>query len=433
MNKKQKITIAVMAIIALLLAALILKPRGDAHNDDGDGHGDGGHGHGASTEQAAGTAREATRSGAEGASGPAGAALRPGAAGAAAGTHASALETIALSEAQIKAAGVTLAQAGPADISTILTLPGEIRFNDDRTAHVVPKLAGVVVSVHAELGETVKRGQLLAVLASSALSEQRSELLSAQRRLTLASTTLERERKLWQDKISAEQDYLQAKQALNEAEIAVQNAKQKLSVLGTGAAAGAQLNQLELRAPFAGVVMEKHLALGEAIKEDANVFTISDLSTVWADFAVPPQDLNRVRVGEAVIVRASAFEAQASGKISYVGSLLGEQTRTANARVALSNPERAWRPGLFVYVDVQSGLSAAAVTVAAGALQTVDGQPAIFVRNAQGFTVQPVKLGRSDGKLTEILQGLPAGATYAAANSFVLKAELGKGSAEHEH
>jgi cobalt-zinc-cadmium efflux system membrane fusion protein len=395
MNKKQTIIVAVMAVIALLLAALILRPRGEAYGDDG--HGD----HAAPATAPA----------------PAGARL----------------ESVALSEAQIKSAGITLATAAPAQISTILTLPGEIRFNEDRTAHVVPKLAGVVMAVHAELGQTVKRGQLLAVVASSALSEQRSELLSAQRRLALASTTLERERKLWQDKISAEQDYLQAKQAMNEAEIAVQNAKQKLSVLGTGAAGGAQLNQLELRAPFDGVVMEKHLALGEAIKEDANVFTISDLSTVWADFAVPPQDLQRVRVGESAIVRASAFDAQASGKITYVGALLGEQTRTAKARVALVNPQGAWRPGLFVNVDVQSGLSEAAVTVAAGAVQTVDGAPAIFVRSTQGFTVQPVKLGRSDGQLTEILQGLPAGAVYAAANSYVLKAELGKNSAEHEH
>jgi cobalt-zinc-cadmium efflux system membrane fusion protein len=403
MSKKQTIIIAVMAVIALLLAAFILKPRGDAHGDDG--HGDVGSAKAAASVSAAGP-------------------VAPAGAGA---------ETIALSEAQVKASGIVLATAAPAQISTILTLPGEIRFNEDRTAHVVPKLAGVVVAVHAELGQTVKRGQLLAVIASSALSEQRSELLSAQRRLTLASTTLERERKLWQDKISAEQDYLQARQAMNEADIAVQNAKQKLSVLGAGAAAGAQLNQLQLRAPFDGVVMEKHLALGEAIKEDANVFTISDLSTVWADFAVPAQDLNCVRVGESVIVRASAFDAQASGKISYVGSLLGEQTRTANARVALANPQRAWRPGLFVNVDVQSGLSEAAVTVASGALQTVDGQPAVFVRTRQGFVAQPVKPGRSDGKLTEILQGLSAGAVYAAANSYVLKAELGKDGAEHEH
>lgn len=396
LNKKQAIIIAVMVAVALLLAALMLKPGG------GDEHGEAGHGEAGHAEGPAAA--------------PAG---KP--------------EAIALTDAQVKASGIALAAAAPAQISTILTLPGEIRFNDDRTAHVVPKLAGVVSAVHVQLGQSVERGQLLAVLASSALSEQRSELLSAQKRLALAATTLERERKLWQDKISAEQDYLQARQAHSEAEVALLNARQKLSVLGTGAAAGAQLNQLELRAPFAGVVMEKHLALGEAIKEDANVFTISDLSTVWADFAVPPQDLNRVRVGDTVTVRATAFAAQASGKITYVGALLGEQTRTANARVALTNPERAWRPGLFVNVDVQSGLSAAGVTVAAQAVQTVDGQPAVFVRTAAGFEVRPVTLGRSDGKLTEILHGLPAGAQYAAANSYVLKAELGKGSAEHAH
>jgi cobalt-zinc-cadmium efflux system membrane fusion protein len=399
MTKQQTITIAVMAAIALLLAALILKPRAD------DGHADAGH-----ADQAAGA---------------------PGAASA--GATAAALETITLSAAQIKAAGVVLATAAPAPISTILTLPGEIRFNDDRTAHVVPKLAGVVVAVHAQLGQTVQRGQLLAVLASSALSEQRSELLTAQKRLALASTTLERERQLWQDKISAEQDYLHARQAAAEAELALQNARQKLSVLGAGTVPGSQLNQLELRAPFAGVVMEKHLALGEAIKEDANVFTISDLATVWADFAVPPQDLNRVRVGDAVTVRATAFAAQAGGTISYVGALLGEQTRTANARVALANPGGAWRPGLFVNVEVQAGRSEAAVTVAADAVQTVDGQPAVFVRTASGFQVQPLVLGRSDGQRTEILQGLPAGAQYAAANSYVLKAELGKDGAGHAH
>lgn len=401
LNKKQAITIAAMAAIALLLAALILKPRGE-------GHGAGGHGEAGHAEQAG---------------------------GAKAAAAAAAPESIALSEAQIEAAGVVVATAAPAEISTILALPGEIRFNDDRTAHVVPKLAGVVTAVHAQLGQAVQRGQLLAVLASSALSEQRSELLTAQKRLALAATTLERERRLWQDQISAEQDYLQARQAHAEAELAVQNARQKLSVLGAGAVPGAQLNQLELRAPFAGTVMEKHLALGEAIKEDANVFTISDLSTVWADFAVPPQDLDRVRVGDTVTVRATALatRAQAGGKISYVGSLLGEQTRTANARVALANPARAWRPGLLVSVEVQSGRSAAAVTVAAEAVQTVDGQPAVFVRNAKGFQVQPVVLGRSDGQRTEVLQGLRAGAQYAAANSYVLKAELGKDSAEHAH
>ncbi|WP_332856619.1 efflux RND transporter periplasmic adaptor subunit [Duganella sp. S19_KUP01_CR8] len=398
MNKTQKITIAVMAFIALLLAALMLMPK-----------------RGAAPAAAAAQAQPERGEHRE---------TEPG--------------KIALDDTQAKAAGVALAVAAPAKISVAITLPGEIRFNEDRTAHVVPKLAGVVTSVRAELGQNVKQGQVLAVIASSGLSEQRSELLSAERRLALAGTTFERERRLWQDKISAEQDYLQAQQALSEAEIAVRNARQKLNAIGagatTGAAAGAELNRLELRAPFDGVVMEKHLALGEAVKEDAAVFTISDLSGVWAEIAVPPKDLALVRVGQTVVVKASAFDAQASGKITYVGSLLGEQTRTAKARVALANPDRAWRPGLFVSVDVLSGqASEAAVTVLADAIQTVEDKPVVFVKVAGGFRAQPVLPGRSDGKRTEILKGLAAGAQYAAAGSFVLKAELGKDSAEHAH
>ncbi|MDC8760740.1 efflux RND transporter periplasmic adaptor subunit [Janthinobacterium fluminis] len=340
---------------------------------------------------------------------------------------------VELSAAQISAAGVGVAAAGPGRIASSVALPGEIRFNEDRTAHVVPRLAGVVDSVHADLGQLVKKGQVLAVIASTALSEQRSELLSAQRRLALARSTYEREHKLWQEKISAEQDYLQARQAMQEAEIAVRNAGQKLSALGADAGGNGPLNRYPIRAPFDGMVLEKHIALGEAVKEDANIFVISDLSTVWAEIAVPAKDLGTVRVGGRVTVKASAFDASAAGTITYVGALIGEQTRTAKARVTMANPAMAWRPGLFVSVDVVAGASDAAVTVAADAVQTVEGQPAVFLKVADGFQATPVTLGRSDGKLVEILKGLPAGANYAAAGSFVLKSELGKASAGHEH
>jgi cobalt-zinc-cadmium efflux system membrane fusion protein len=408
MNKQQKIMIAVMAVVGLLLAAWILMPKTTASHDE--------HGH---EEQAKAPAKAEEKEH-----------------GHAHDDEEEGHDKIALDAAQIKAAGIVLSAAAPAKISVVTSLPGEIRFNEDRTAHVVPKLAGVVMAVHADLGQSVKQGEVLAVVASSGLSDQRSELLSAQRRLALATTTLERERRLWQDKISAEQDYLQAQQAMSEAEIAVQNARQKLSAFGAGAGTGKDLNRLELRAPFAGVVMEKHLAQGEAVKEDAIVFTLSDLSTVWAEIAVPPKDLNLMRVGETVTVKATAFAAEAKGKIIYVGELLGEQTRTAKARVALANPDRAWRPGLFITVDVLSGhadAADAAVAVAADAVQIVEDKPVVFIAVAGGFQPQPVKLGRSDGKMTEVLQGLKPGMRYVSAGSFVLKAELGKDSAEHTH
>jgi cobalt-zinc-cadmium efflux system membrane fusion protein len=340
---------------------------------------------------------------------------------------------IELNEAQVAASGVKLESAGPARVKTAITLPGEIRFNEDKTAHVVPRLAGVVEQVAVNLGQQVKQGQLLAVVASTGLAEQRSELLAAQKRFTFARTTYEREKKLWQEKISAEQDYQQARQAMSEAEIALQNARQKLNVLGTGAGSGNALNRYEIRAPFSGLITAKHIALGEAVAAEASIFTISDLTTVWAEIIVPAKDLNLVRLGEKVQINATAFASSASGSISYVGALLGEQTRTATARVTLQNPDMAWRPGLFVNVDVVASDAQVAVAVPPQAIQTLDDKQVVFVRIADGFMVQPVSTGRADSKQVEIVKGLKAGARYAAEGSFVLKSELGKSSAEHAH
>lgn len=340
---------------------------------------------------------------------------------------------VEMGDAQAKAAGVTIQTAGAAKIKTALVLLGEIHFNEDRTAHVVPRLAGVVEKVQADLGQKVKKGQVLAVIASTGLSEQRSELLAAQKRLALAKTTYEREKKLWQDKISAEQDYLQAEQAMHEVEIAVRNAQQKLTALGASATGTGGLNSYEIRAPFDGMVVEKHISLGEAVKEDANIFTISDLSSVWAEVAVPPKDLNAVRVGEKVTVKATAFDARAAGTISYVGSLLGEQTRTAKARVTLANPQMAWRPGLFVNVEIVSNEAEAPVAISTEAIHTVNDKPTVFVRVPGGFLPTPVTLGRSDGKQVEVVKGIKPGSQYAAQGSFVVKSELGKASAEHAH
>lgn len=345
--------------------------------------------------------------------------------------HEGAEPPVALSADQIKSAGIVVEQASTGRVRTTVQMPGEVRFNEDRTAHVVPRLAGVVESVSANLGQQVKKGQVLAVISSVVLSDLRSELQSAQKRLVLAKTTYEREKKLFEDKISPQMDYLQAQQAWREAEIAVANASQKLKALGASPVAG-ELNRYELRAPFDGMVVEKHLALGEAVKEDAHVFTLSDLSTVWAEVSVAAKDLALIRVGEKVVVRSSAFEGVATGTVAYVSALLGEQTRAATARVVLSNPKLAWRPGLFVNVEVVAGEVDAPVTVASSAVQSLEGRDVVFVEVSGGFQARTVKVGHADAQRTEITSGLKAGDRYASTNSFVIKAEVGKASAEHD-
>ena len=338
-----------------------------------------------------------------------------------------------MSYQQLKQNNVEVLTAGPARIKSALQLIGEIRFNEDRQVHIVPRLTGIVESAAANAGDQVRKGQVLAVISSQALADQRSELLAAQKRLALARTTYAREKKLWEEKISAEQDYLQAGNALQEAEIANQNAQQKLASLGGELRGSGNLTRYEIRAPIDGVVVEKHLSLGEAVKEDANIFIIADLSTVWAEMTIYAKDLNTVKVGQKASVKATAFESQSSGTVSYVGSLIGEQTRTAKARVVLPNPKGIWRPGLPVNIEVVADEVEVPVAVSAEAIQSVRDWTVVFGRYGDNLEARPVQLGRSDGKFTEVVSGLNAGEQYAAQNSFLIKADLGKSGASHDH
>ena len=336
---------------------------------------------------------------------------------------------VVMDEAQIKASDIHVVSAGPLAISTKLQFPGEIQINDDRTVHVVPRVSGVAEAVLVSTGQFVKKGQTLAVFSSQMISEQRSALQTAQKRLSLANTIYQREKTLWEQKITAEQDYLQALQGLREAVIAVDNSQQKLSALGVilnNNANSSSLNRFELRAPYDGLVVERNLSIGEAVKEDTPIFTISDLSTVWAEVHIPAKDLPYVRMGDKVTLRATAFDAQTTGTVAFIGALVGELTRMAKARIVLANPQGAWRPGLFVSVEVKAAEVRVPIAIETDALQTLGTQQVVFVRTETGFKAHPVKIGLNDGKHVEVVEGLAAGARYAAKGSYILKSELSK-------
>lgn len=340
---------------------------------------------------------------------------------------------VAMSDQQVASNGVQIAAAAPTKIGVALQLLGEVQLNQDRTVHVVPRLTGQVESVAVNAGDRVRRGQVLAVVSSQGLADQRSELMAAQKRLALARTTAEREKNLWEEKISAEQDHLQARQALQEAEITEQSARQKLASLGAAPLAAGNLTRFEIRSPIDGVVTDKKIAVGEILKDDTNIFVIADLSTVWVEMAVQAKDLNVVKVGQKATVKSASFEAQASGALSYVGSVVGEQTRSAKARVVLPNPEGLWRPGLPVSVDLVAEVVEVPLAVSVDAVQTLRDAKVVFGRYGDKFEARPVQLGRSDGRSVEVLGGLQPGERYASRNSFLIKADIGKAGASHDH
>ena len=154
---------------------------------------------------------------------------------------------------------------------------------------------------------------------------------------------------------------------------------------------------------------------------------------MWAQITVYAKDLEVVRIGETATIRSTATGAEGKGVISYISALIGAQTRTATARVVLDNREGNWLPGMFVTAELITEEIEVPIVVTADAIQTLNDHSVVFGRYGEHFEARPLKLGRSDGRMIEVLGGLAAGEQYAAGNSFAVKAELGKTGASHDH
>lgn len=342
---------------------------------------------------------------------------------------------------QLKSAGIVINTVGPRRMLTTLELPAEIKADDNRLAHVVPRLSGVVLSVLKQEGDFVRRGEVLAVLNSRELAAAQSAFLGAVNRLEFARVTLQREESLWKKKISAEQDYLEAKRAFDEAALSERLAGQTLVSLGVPAGAlsrlpsaqGGNIARFEILAPLDGRVIERNVTVGESVTADQNIFTVADLSRVWVDIMVSAKDLAMVREGQEAMVLSTDLGMQIAGRVSFVGPLVGQESRAAVARVVIPNPSGSWRPGLFVKVQLVRQATMVPLAVASEAIQTFRDWQVVFVRYGDWFEARPLELGRTDGEWVEVLSGLLPGEQYAAKNSFAVKAEIGKLGATHDH
>jgi len=193
------------------------------------------------------------------------------------------------------------------------------------------------------------------------------------------------------------------------------------------------LTTYELKAPIAGTIIDRQAALGEYASEQKPAFIVADLSNVWIDFSVYRRDLPRVRLGDPVLVDAEDGSPPIESKISYLAPIGSSDTQSALARAVVANRDLRLRPGLFVSGRVLLSAKPANLVVKSSALQTLENRTVVFVRVGDKFEVRDVATGERDPEQIEITFGLMEGDVYAAKNSFVIKAELAKGTAAHEH
>ena len=340
---------------------------------------------------------------------------------------------IPLSAEQIAAAGIKVAAVGPGQLAREVSVPGKVVAAADRMAQIVPKVGGTVTEARKNLGDTVEKGEILALIESREMAESVADYLAAKRAEELARTTFNREKGLWDKKITAEQDYLTAKNAHQEAKIKLDLAKQKLQALGHDGEVSNNGNSRfhELRSPLPGRVIARELTLGEYVDTTHSAFTVADLSVVWVESAIAPGDLPFVKEGLMANVLGSGGKAE--GKLIFVSPAIDPETRSAKAIIELDNADGKWRPGEFANAAIATSAQDTDLIVPKDAIQTIEGKAVVFVRNDKGFEKRDVTTGREDSRHVEILSGVSFGEPVAVSSTFTLKAELGKSEAEHEH
>lgn len=343
--------------------------------------------------------------------------------------------------------------------------PARVAFNAEAMAHVGTPLPGRAIELRARLGDAVKKGDVLLVVESPELGEAQSEYLvkqifaqTAVSAVELAESALERAKGLYEENRAIaldevkrrEGEHKAAQAALMSAKAAATAAENKLHLLGMEQTTINKLREtsevnprFSIVAPIDGEVVEREVKQGELVsREKESLFVLADLDILWVLADVPEARLPQVVLGAKAWINPGSLDPHKhEGQVSYIAPQIDPRTRTGAVRIAVKCEHGALRPGAFVQVEISATDRADSdplpvVAIPEEAVQTIDGQNVVFVPVANEentFAKRVVTIGRAVGGLTPILSGLVEGEHAVSAGSFILKADLGKGSAEHEH
>ena len=344
---------------------------------------------------------------------------------------------IQLTSQQMVEQGLKVAVASTGLVEKLTTLPGKLVVNTDQQAQISPNFSGYVEQVNVALGQSVQKGQTLAVLIVPELIDQQANLRMAQVNLDLARKDYQREQQLWSQGISAKQDYQRAENAYRQAQITVQSSQARLNALG---ASGTNNGRFLIKAPISGVISKKDIVVGENVQLADQLFVIENLKDLWLEFNLPNTSNIHLQAGQILNFKTNGSDQNYQAKVQTLNPQADLQTGRLQVRAKVTTQADVLRPNVLVNVFVTDAQAKTALRVQKKALQQVEGKPVVFVIESEEkglvhLKAQPIEVGVSsqDGQWLEVISGLTEGQKYIADGSFLLKSELEKDEAGHGH
>jgi len=342
-----------------------------------------------------------------------------------------------------KRAGIAVDAAKQLTLTDAVEAPGIVALNEARTARIGSLTDGVMVDVNVQLGDRVRSSQLLASMHSHVVHDAwagyrkaKADERRLQTELRYAEEAEGRARRLYADKAIAQQELQRAQanraaaaESLDIGRTEIRRAEEELEHLGITNGedpTGESGEQIPVKTPLGGVVLERLVTQGTAVNPGTPLFVVSDLSTVWVLAELDEAHIAAARVGRTANVRVAAYPTDVfTGKVTYIGETVNPKTRRVTIRCEVPNPDGRLKPEMYATVQVREGDPRTIVAVPAPAVQHVNGQPSVFVVETDGrFRLQPVETGAEQDGLVEVRRGLQAGDRVAAGGAFILKSEL---------
>ncbi len=332
-------------------------------------------------------------------------------------------DAVSLSAQQIADAGIEVGRPAIGGVAGAIELPALVQGDPQGVQVVSATIGGRVVSLTRNLGQSVRRGDALAIIESREAASLNAEIEAARARSALAQSNLRREQRLFAERVSPEQDLIAARTAATEANIAVRLAQQQLSATG---GSGGALNRVAIRSPLSGQIIARSATLGQTVAADGELYRVANLSRVTIAASLSPADAGKVKPGTRVEVTSAGRRQE--GRVTFVSPALDETTRLVQVIASLDNAGGTWRVGEPVTASILlPSIGDHSITVPSTAVQSVENKMVVFVRTPSGFKAVPVQAGRRNGDQVVITSGLTGSERIATTDSFTLKAELGKG------
>ena len=193
------------------------------------------------------------------------------------------------------------------------------------------------------------------------------------------------------------------------------------------------LQPYEVRSQIAGIIISRHGSLGEFVSDQNELFVVADLSSLWAEFQIYRDDFDLASVGQALKVVVENGRDPLLARVSYVSPVTDETTQSKVIRAMIPNAESKLRPGLFITGELTVAENSVPLAIKRTGLQTFRDWNVVFLNEGDLFQAIPVELGKMDSDYVEVLSGVSEGQRYVSENSFIIKADIEKSGASHDH